>query len=225
MAVMLVCVWTSVDYELDWPPELLRSELHALRHHPYRPGSSFEITHLLSEAFHTDVPASEYNRFCSAGEWAGDPGPGRAWVDDLLAHVDELRPFAPRPYWTERRARPSDSTPADTTTPAEKFSRLIEQFQQDGYLARNHPEPCVDDPEQTGGEDLNTALRMRLGVTGEALWPLRPDTWDDETFYSLIEIFTIWSHVPESSGNTSSATAASTSRTSTPTLAAVFTAL
>jgi hypothetical protein len=186
---MLTWVWTSVDYELDWPRELLRSELHALRHHPYRAGSSSEIALLLTEAFHTDLPAIEYGRICSAGEWADDPGPGRVWVDDLLAHVDQLRPFAPRPYWTERRASPPGSATEDAAPASGRFGRLIEQFWQDGYLSRDFRRPCVDESERAGVEDLDSVLRTRLAASDEPLWPLRPRTWDDETFYNLIEIF------------------------------------
>ena len=68
-----------VEYELDWPPDLLRSELTALTNHRYRPGTSAEIEQLLAEAFHTEAPVEDYRRLTAAGEWAGDPGPGRAW--------------------------------------------------------------------------------------------------------------------------------------------------
>ena len=44
-------VWTSVDYELDWPPELLAGELRALFDHPYRGWTGGEVELLLSEAF------------------------------------------------------------------------------------------------------------------------------------------------------------------------------
>lgn len=188
--VTLVRVWTSVDYELDWPRELLRGELLVLRHDPYRAGSSFEIALLLTEAFHTEVPAADYLRLCGEGEWAGDPGAGGQWLGDLLAHVDQLRPFARRPYWSDRRTRPSNAPVEDVESASERFRRLIERFRQDGYLSRDYPEPCVDEPEYVGSEDLDSVLRARLGVVSDvALWPLRPRTWDNDTFYNLIEIF------------------------------------
>lgn len=41
-----------MDYELDWPAELLRGELLALRYHPQRAWTAKEVELLLSEAFH-----------------------------------------------------------------------------------------------------------------------------------------------------------------------------
>jgi hypothetical protein len=183
-------VWSSTEYELDWPPELVRGELRALRHDPYRPGSSVEIALLLSEAFHTEVPAADYLKICGEGEWPGDPGPGRGWVDDLLAHIDELRPYAPRPYWTARRVRPVGAPVKTAGSAPHRFGQLIGQLRRDGYLSRDFPEPCIDEPEYTIGRDLNAELRARLGATSTAqLWPLQPSEWDTETLYSLIEIF------------------------------------
>jgi hypothetical protein len=188
----LPIVWDSTDYELDWPRELLRSELVALRHQPYRIGSSSEIQLLLNEAFHTRVPEVEYERFSSIGEWADDPGPGRQWVDDLLAHIDQLCPYAPpRPYWTARRAAPNGPMSTDSASPRQRFAELMMGLHTRGYLARDFAEPCVDgDDDAVTTHDLNTELHDRLGDSSDvALWPLQPDVWDTDTFYSLVEVF------------------------------------
>jgi hypothetical protein len=79
-----VWTWARVDYELDWPAELLGSELLALRDHPHRAWTAGEVKLLLREAFHTNVPVNDFTRLSSAGEWVGDLGPGRGWVDDLF---------------------------------------------------------------------------------------------------------------------------------------------
>jgi len=62
-----------VDYELDWPPELLARELQALFDHPYRGWTSDEVELLLREAFHTAVPAVEFTQLHSTAEWTNDP--------------------------------------------------------------------------------------------------------------------------------------------------------
>ncbi|MFC6091561.1 hypothetical protein [Saccharothrix lopnurensis] len=179
-------MWTSIDYQLDWPAELLRGELIALRDHPYQPASSNQLQRLLLEAFHTDRPAVDYDRFTSAAEWADDPGPGRQWVEDLLVNIYQLRPFTPRrPYWTARRA---GTTELNAVPLSQRFAELVSRLRSDGYLAEHFAEPCVD--EDRPPADLNAELLARLGITEqEQLWPLCPDTWDTDTFYSLIEVF------------------------------------
>jgi hypothetical protein len=76
-------VWTSVDYELDWPPELLAGELHALFDHPYRDWTGGEVELLLTEAFHTGIPAAEFTRLLSNAEWTtsrtSTPRPAAVW--------------------------------------------------------------------------------------------------------------------------------------------------
>jgi hypothetical protein len=187
-------VWTSVDYELDWPAELVRAELFALLNSPYRGWTGDEVELLLTEAFHTEIPAAEFRRLHSAAEWDNDPAPTKAWIADLVEHLHELRPHAPpRPYWTARRAGPAAfSAPSPTTAP-DRFAALIEDLRANGYLARDFAKPCVDeDPDQHYGRDLNSELQQRLHQPSHRkLWPLQPETWDTDTdtFYSLIEVF------------------------------------
>lgn len=177
-----------MDYELDWPPELLRSELLALYNHPYRAWTGAEIELLLREAFHTGVPAADFARLNGFGEWADDPGPSRAWVADLLKHLQELRPYTPpRPYWAARRAA-SAGQPARDPAP-QRFADLVGLLRAHGYLARDFAEPCVDDPDEHA-RDLNYELCARLYDLGHLkLWPLQPETWDPDTFYGLVEVF------------------------------------
>lgn len=53
-----------------------------------------------------------------------------------------------------------------------------------GYFGRALPPPCVDDRDVV---DESALLAQRLGVAD--LWPLRPDIWDEDTFFGLVEVF------------------------------------
>lgn len=46
-------------------------------------------------------------------------------------------------------------------------------------------EECVDDGSEL--PDASEAIDRRLGIPD--LWPLTPETWDEDTFYGLIEVF------------------------------------
>lgn len=147
---------------------------------------------LLREAFHTDVPAADYARLSSAGEWDDDPGPGRTWVNNLLEHLHELREYTPlRPYWAARRVAPAKQPVRTVTSASERFVDLVGRLHADGYLARDFAEPCVDDPrDEQSGRDLNTELQQRRGAPAHpSLWPLQPEAWDTDTFYGLVEVF------------------------------------
>jgi hypothetical protein len=178
-----------VDYELDWPAELLGSELLALRDHPHRAWTADEIKLLLREAFHTNVPVNDFTRLSSAGEWAGDLGPGRGWVDDLLTHLHELRQYSPpRPYWAARRAAPAEQPVRVVATAPRRFADLVEHLHANGYLDRDFGGPCVyGPPSDFVIEELGSVLQQRLERAD--LWPLRPESWDEATFYGLIEVF------------------------------------
>ncbi len=70
-------------------------------------------------------------------------------------------------------------------TPRRDFARIITAFMDNGYLVEQFGEECVD-----GSDDLPDAsalIERRLGIPD--LWPLAPATWDEDTFYGLIEVF------------------------------------
>ncbi|MGH3365937.1 MAG: hypothetical protein ACRDOY_01900, partial [Nocardioidaceae bacterium] len=161
---------------------------------PHRAWTASEVELLLREAFHTDVPAADYSRISSAGaEWDDDPGAGRSWVNDLLAHLHKLREYTPpRPYWPARRGAPAEQPVRTVATASQRFADLVGHLHTNGYLARDFAQPCVDEhTDEQGGRDLNAELQQRLGIEVEhpTLWPLKPETWDTDTFYGLIEVF------------------------------------
>ena len=184
-----------VQYELDWPPDLLRRELHALTSHRYRPGTSEEIEQLLAEAFHTEAPVEDYRRLSAGGEWAGDPGPGKAWVRDLLDRVDRLREYRePGPVFAVRRRHPGRPT-APTRTLYEDIELLLHELRNGGYLDKQFPPPCVDDGTAAHEDDQefgwDTALfdHIRAKISVLKLWPLPAGAWNDDLLYSLIEVY------------------------------------
>jgi hypothetical protein len=171
----------SADYELLWPRDLFVRELTAVQ--ATAAGRTARRERLLEEAFLGDTPIQDYK-----SSDTGWPIPERRdYVTELLAHAPRLREHrAPRPYWSARHgaARPGiprrpDQLPVD-------FARLIWSLLAHGYLDRVLPKVCVDDPD--GVEpDPEALLADRLGISG--LWPLQPETWSDDLFYDLIEVF------------------------------------
>jgi hypothetical protein len=182
--------WASVDYELDWPAELVVTELLALMNRPYRSWTGSEVELLLREAFHTDVPATDFARLHDFAEWDNDPAPTRQWISDLVGNVEVLRPYTPpRPYWAQRQASVTPRASPDRTAALQRFADLVSHLSAHGYFDREFSAPCVLSDEHHG-RDLNSELLQRLGHPGPGrVWPLRPDGWDPVTFYSLIEIF------------------------------------
>ena len=65
---------------------------------------------------------------------------------------------------------------------------LVNEFRKQGYLERVAPKACVDDrdPPPVVEIVLDGLTEERIGVAG--LWPLKPSDWDDDTFYSLVEV-------------------------------------
>lgn len=65
-----------------------------------------------------------------------------------------------------------------------RFAVLIGELHGRGYFGRALPVPCVDSYGEVNPADV---LAARLGIPD--LWPLRPDDWDEDTFFGLIEVF------------------------------------
>lgn len=188
----------SEDYELRWPRDLFARELAALRRtRPSSPRVSTEderIVFLLDEAFLGQAPSDDYTQATKSRNsffndpWASDPDPhpspeldGDGYLDALSKRLPQLREHhEPRPYWPDRqRARRDREVPGGGTTVRRRFARLIEEQRDAGQFGRELPPDCVDaDPV-----DEADVLEARLGSPG--LWPLKPENWDEDTFYGL----------------------------------------
>lgn len=106
----------------------------------------------------------------------------------LLQSVDRLPTVQTRaPYYPQRRGVAPPAGPRPDERLREDFARYVEELHGLGYLDEPDalPNRCVDsddrdvDPQQT--------LSDRLGIA--VAWPLRPEEWDEDTFYGLIEVF------------------------------------
>ncbi|RKN24321.1 hypothetical protein D7147_03820 [Micromonospora musae] len=93
----------------------------------------------------------------------------------------------PLPYWNERKGAPSPAPSAVNPEAAKRrFATLLSELDSSGYLDRIFPRICVDDRY---GEEVDRAAKLEelSGIPG--LWPIQPTSWDDDTFFTTIEVF------------------------------------
>lgn len=186
----------------------LASELTWVLQQPRFDGDAAEL--ILEEAFVGDEPRDALRAAAAGDAWTADESwspPSyasevRATTDKagvlrrLRRDVDTFREGRrPAPYWQDRRSASAvTSAPQEAMDSQQRLGRLTAQWNDAvsrlatrGYLARAAPRPCVDDedPPPDPGFTLDSELERRLGVPN--LWPLRPQEWDEDTFYSLVE--------------------------------------
>jgi len=186
------------NYELRWPADLFASE--GQRVLSGKRGSwEDRASWLMTEAFSSTTPVADFedvgtdaggdvDPWSSPGEGWGQARrepPARAWFADLVNRAGELRhAAAPRPYWPQRHAdrEAERGTGHDVRR---TFVRLVNEFSDNGYLAEAFGQECVDDSSEL--PDAAQIVEKRLGIAG--LWPLVLQTWDEGTFYGLVEVF------------------------------------
>ncbi|WP_331727717.1 hypothetical protein [Streptomyces sp. NBC_01176] len=187
------------NYELLWPTSLFVSEGERI----LRSMSSVwedRAIWLMTEALAGTTAVADFEEVPSHSARTDDPwattvsgwDTTRAgmdkhdWFTELVNRASELRhAVTPRPYWPQRRGSGlshDGSTPRDTRR---DFARIIGEFADNGYLVERFGEECVDDPDEL--PDASEVIDQRLGIPH--LWPLTPETWDEDTFYGLIEVF------------------------------------
>ncbi|MGP4004444.1 hypothetical protein [Streptomyces sp. 8N706] len=187
------------NYELLWPTSLFVSEGERILRST---SSSWEdrAIWLMAEALAGTTAVADFEELPNHSGRTDDPwattgtgwGSQRAgidqhdWFAELINRASELRhAAAPRPYWPQRRGSGlshDGSTPRDTRR---DFARLIGEFTDNGYLVEVFGEECIDDPNDL--PDASAVIDRRLGIPD--LWPLAPETWDEDTFYGLLEVF------------------------------------
>ncbi len=183
------------NYELLWPTSLFVSEGERI----LKLGSSWEdrAIWLMTEALAGTTAVADFadTPDHSADAWAStvsgwDTKPAvmnkHDWFSELINHASELRhAAAPRPYWPQRQGRGLSSDGSTARDIRRDFARVIYEFTDNGYLAERFGEECVDDPNDL--PDASEVIDKYLGIPH--LWPLAPETWDEDTFYGLIEVF------------------------------------
>jgi len=185
----------SADYELRWPRELVVRELAGLRADTDVRQRQDRITFLLEEVFLGETPAHDFAVVASRRPVLNDPwgtpptsSPDvyleeQGFLDRLIAELPQLREHhEPAPYWPARHGR--QHATSSTATAAHRFATLIRDLHARGYFGRALPPLCVDDRDPI---DESAVLAERLGIP--ELWPLRPETWYEDTFFGLVEVF------------------------------------
>ncbi|MFI9771670.1 hypothetical protein ACIHJG_33050 [Streptomyces sp. NPDC052415] len=187
------------NYELLWPTSLFVSEGERILRNT---GSWQErAIWLMTEAMAGTTAVADFEDLPKHtapvdDPWAAAPAAGwggkrvvvdqHDWFTELIERASELRhAAAPRPYWPQRRGSGlahDGSTARDTRR---DFARLIGEFADSGYLAEAFGEECVDGHDEL--PDASEVIDRRLGIPD--LWPLAPKTWDEDTFYGLMEVF------------------------------------
>ncbi|MFF7192841.1 hypothetical protein ACFZAM_03915 [Streptomyces sp. NPDC008079] len=187
------------NYELTWPVTLFVAEASHISMSGKRDWAS-RAEWLLTEAFHGGSACSDFESVPASAPKADDPWSTevvaswdlppvltqRIWFQELIKRAQELRQFTePRPYWPHRKGNAGIKGPTDPESLRLGFARLIREMQSCGYLAEHFGEECVDvDEELPNAAEI---LELRLG--SEDLWPLKPQRWDEDTFFGLIEVF------------------------------------
>ncbi|MFD9871565.1 hypothetical protein ACFXI8_00340 [Streptomyces niveus] len=186
------------NYELLWPTSLFVSEGERVLRSSSTAWENRAIW-LMTEALVGTTAVADFEDLPSHPASSDDPWvtttPGwgkrggidqRTWFTELVSRAAELRHAAePRPYWPQRQGRGvshNGSTPQDTRR---DFARIISGFADSGYLVEVFGEECVDEPNDL--PDASEVIDRRLGIPD--LWPLAPETWDEDTFFGLIEVF------------------------------------
>ncbi|WUE86722.1 hypothetical protein OG624_40705 [Streptomyces virginiae] len=185
------------NYELTWPASLFVSEGERVI---TSAGSSWadRAEWLMTEALSGSTALADFGEMPNHNEvdpWGGTAsGWGRSapavmtkheWFAELISRASEIRPAAaPRPYWPQRQGRGLSIDGSTARDARRDFARIIGDFVDNGYLVEHFGEECVDDPNAL--PDASALIERRLGIPG--LWPLAPETWDEDTFYGLIEV-------------------------------------
>ncbi|MFE2823470.1 hypothetical protein [Streptomyces sp. NPDC059271] len=180
------------NYELLWPADLFAAEGKRILRITGRAWEE-QAQWLLMEAFAGTTTASDFEESpahnddpFTSGWGQSTTGRRRDWFTELVDRAPELRQAAaPRPYWPQRQIERLSFHEHPARDIKRDFARLIGDFASDGYLVEVFGEYCVDDHDDL--PDASELIERRLGIPG--LWPLAPETWDEDTLYGLVEVF------------------------------------
>jgi len=158
---------------------------------------------LLTEAFATSTPVIDFQQSGTSSTWTDPGASGLAkntphlrqtlFLQTLISAAPRLpEQSAPKPYWPARQGRPLAGVttgPPDPGALRRDWLTTVSSLQARGYLSQIAPDICVDGEGDTKepAEALDDAIAQRLGPVG--LWSAgHPESWDDDTFYALIEV-------------------------------------
>ena len=155
---------------------------------------------LLTEAFASDVPVNDFQQEDGTSRGFNDPFAADPWTvktptDDakqlFLEKLVEAAPKLqedcnPKPYYLARTTTPDTVSRSGVQR---EWVVAVRKLQQSGYLHRVAPDPCEDGDYSENSPDriIDELIAERLGRRG--LWDPLPESWDEPTFYSLVEVF------------------------------------
>ena len=195
------------DFELAWPREVFVNEAQSLIAIGHKSDVG-RVAFLLEEAFVSSFPKEEFEalpKFAHKTSSFDDPweiaapnaSPGSkptlqldqsTYLERLIENAETLREATnPLPYWNERKGAISPTPSAVNPEAAKRrFVTLLSELDSSGYLDRIFPKVCVDDHSS---EEVDRAAKLEelSGIPG--LWPIRPDSCDDDTFFTAMEVF------------------------------------
>ncbi|MEV5824802.1 HNH endonuclease signature motif containing protein [Spirillospora sp. NPDC052242] len=179
------------DYELVWPAHLFAEEAVRIMGGSQRSRpDTIAISQLLREAFRDGNVAADFEQLDTARGFGNrettDLTPD-AFVRELVVRVHEIPlQSTPRAYWKQPSSGSLETTEPDYLKACREWANLIQEFSQSGYLEQAFPNGCVDD-EDAPYVDRSAEIERRIGVSNA--WPLVPDSWDQDTFFGLMEVF------------------------------------
>ena len=183
--------FAGADFTLAWPPSVFIAEGRSLLsgNRPSVSGWASRVERLLEEAFVEPTPTADF-RDAGGFAWPADHDSKRTYLHDLVAAAEAGKlpsPTKVAPYWPQRQAS-RESPVIGAENVRRTFTRLVAEFSANGYLESVFPSDCVDahDFVPVNESDL---LEARLGIAD--LWPLdrSASSWDEDTFYGVIEVF------------------------------------
>ncbi|WP_433445603.1 hypothetical protein [Nonomuraea sp. CA-141351] len=145
---------------------------------------------LLREAFRDSNVADDFNALTNGLVFGLENSSGLTpedFIRELVARAYEIPVHSvPRQYWNRKRGEVSTPSHPDMAKARAAFASLISDFEENGYLAQKFPKDCVDDYDRVPS---NPALEIEERLGAPISWPLEPDSWDDDTFFGLVEVF------------------------------------
>ncbi|KAB2351059.1 HNH endonuclease [Actinomadura rudentiformis] len=180
------------DYELVWPPHLFVEEVVRIIGGSQRVRSGDEaLVLLLREAFRDDNVAEDFSGLGASRVLGDDKSwsiTANAFIREIVMRVQEIpMQSSPRPYWGQSRGGVQSSGEPDMAKARNRFAALVSDLSQRGYLSQAFPEPCVDDHGEDFNADPNSEIERRIGMRNA--WPLDPNSWNEDTFFAIMEVF------------------------------------
>ncbi|MCK7677483.1 hypothetical protein M0E84_05450 [Corynebacterium sp. CCM 9186] len=208
--------WNDSDYELKWPPGLLKKELireigcYEKRRHYFKMDNEAvcRVQNILEDAFSTSVPLSEFNSLVSGPavgkmlETGGVVGVSEVseepymWLSELIENADSLPVYAiSRPYFSIRKKQELPCGP-NYESCVRNFCQLVDDFLYIGYLPDLSEWSCVDEVSLETGETPYEVVKRVYPYAD--IWPIDSSILESDRtlFLDTVEVVYDFSKAP-----------------------------